>query len=583
MARRRPQTSDTTNEKQKQYPDYDDFLYDDLQEDNQVERSDPFQDKKTSGEGRNRVAPMQQRRKRRWYDVLARDVDPSEEEEDTFEEVHDTTSDDGDSESDTPEEALAKLSRSQEARAPKARKKPVKKSAEDEDDIADDASDRTSDDDAEETESTEDDEEAIKRAEKASRFARKQKRERTVRAGAEEKKKLRARRRLGVIVITILITAVLGCMFFARVTGYDILSTPENGISTVLTPVQSLFSSIVDSVVDYLQTLKVRANLETEYNNLRAENEELTYQAMLVEELQTQLSQYEDMYDEVSANSNMNPIVCQVIDRSDTNYFATFVINKGSRDGIEDYMAVTMSGALVGYTENVKESTSTVRCIIDSEASIAALIQSSRDQGTIKGTLGVDGTYLCRMYYLSEDHLPRPGDTVVTSGVGMSFPKGIPIGTVRESTRGMESNKQYIVVEPLVDFEHIEYVIVLRYQPAAEAVTGRESSSVTSDFVALETARPYPTLRISSSNFVTAAPAEADTEEEEVTPSPTPTETPSPTPAPTDTPKPTETVPVYEYQLVSSGPTATPTASPTPSPTPYITLNPGDMTYEEDD
>ncbi len=554
MARRRPQTPDTADQEKKQYPDYDNFLYDDLQEDTQVERSDPFNERHGAGQMRNQVAPMQQRRKRRWYDVLTRDVDPAEEE--TEEQDDDTVSSqdrDDDTQSDTPEEAMAKLLGSQQ-QSSSGKKKAAKTAS-------------TASKDEEQGE------------EKRSSFGLKQKREKTVRAGAEEKKKFLARRRLGILVVTLLITLVLGSMFFARVTGYSVLTIPENGVSSFITPIQSFFSSITDSVVSYLRTLKLRANLETEYNNLRAENEQLVYQAMLVDELQTQLSQYEDMYDEVSANSNMNPIVCQVIDRSDTNYFATFVINKGSRDGIEDYMAVTISGALVGYTENVKEATSTVRCIIDSEASIAALIQSSRDQGTIKGTLGIDGTYLCRMYYLSDDHLPRPGDTVVTSGVGMSFPKGIPIGTVRESTRGMESNKQYIVVEPIVDFEHIEYVIVLRYKPAAEAVTGRDSTSSSMTFVALETARPYPTLRISSSNFGTATPAPSV----EVTPSPTPTATPSPTPAPTDTPAPTIAVPVYEYQPVSTGPTATPTASPTPSPTPYITLNPGDMTYEEDE
>ncbi len=554
MARRRPQTPDTADQEKKQYPDYDNFLYDDLQEDTQVERSDPFNERHGAGQMRNQVAPMQQRRKRRWYDVLTRDVDPAEEEsEEQDDNAPSSQEADDDTLSDTPEEAMAKLLGSQQ-QSSSSKKKAAKTAS-------------TASKDEEQGE------------EKRSTFGLKQKREKTVRAGAEEKKKFLARRRLGILVVTLLITLVLGSMFFARVTGYSVLTIPENGVSSFITPIQSFFSSITDSVVSYLRTLKLRANLETEYNNLRAENEQLVYQAMLVDELQTQLSQYEDMYDEVSANSNMNPIVCQVIDRSDTNYFATFVINKGSRDGIEDYMAVTISGALVGYTENVKEATSTVRCIIDSEASIAALIQSSRDQGTIKGTLGIDGTYLCRMYYLSDDHLPRPGDTVVTSGVGMSFPKGIPIGTVRESTRGMESNKQYIVVEPIVDFEHIEYVIVLRYKPAAEAVTGRDSTSSSMTFVALETARPYPTLRISSSNFGTATPAPSV----EVTPSPTPTATPSPTPAPTDTPAPTIAVPVYEYQPVSTGPTATPTASPTPSPTPYITLNPGDMTYEEDE
>ncbi len=107
----------------------------------------------------------------------------------------------------------------------------------------------------------------------------------------------------------------------------------------------------------------------------------------------------------------------------------------GSNDGVADYMAVTMEGALVGYTYNVSETKSSVRTIIDSSASIAALISSTRDQGTVRGTLGVDGSAMCRMYYLPDDHLPRPGDMVVTSGVGMSFPKGIPIGTVRVCDR----------------------------------------------------------------------------------------------------------------------------------------------------
>ena len=54
---------------------------------------------------------------------------------------------------------------------------------------------------------------------------------------------------------------------------------------------------------------------------------------------------------------------------------------------------------------------------------------------------------------------------VVTSGIGLQLPKGIPIGTVRESTRGLEDNKQFIVIEPIADFDHIEYVIVYRYRP----------------------------------------------------------------------------------------------------------------------
>ena len=144
---------------------------------------------------------------------------------------------------------------------------------------------------------------------------------------------------------------------------------------------------------------------------------------------------------------------------------------------------------------------------------------------------------MCRMYYLPDDNLPRPGDTVVTSGVGMSFPKGIPIGTVRESTRGMESNKQYIVLEPLADFQHLEYVIVLRYKPVPEAIQGRENGRANVELVPLESARPSPQVpQIASSLFESQNTPDPDATE---TPTPEPTETPSPTPEPTPVPTPT--------------------------------------------
>jgi len=246
-------------------------------------------------------------------------------------------------------------------------------------------------------------------------------------------------------------------------------------------------------------------------------------------------------------------------------------------------MAVTISGSLVGYTENVMPTSSTVRTIIDSEASIAGLISSSRDQGTVRGTLGIDGTAMCRMYYLPDDNLPRPGDTVVTSGVGMSFPKGIPIGTVRESTRGMEANKQYIILEPLADFQHLEYVIVLRYKPMAEAIQGRENGRRSMDLVPLESARPSPVVpQIASSLFESQNTPDPSATE---TPTPEPTETPAPTETPTPAPTPTPEHETIEYIPVvfNAEPTPTPTPTPVPTPTPYITPDPDQMTFEEDD
>ena len=395
---------------------------------------------------------------------------------------------------------------------------------------------------------------------------------------SQENRLTRGLKRVVVVLIMLVIVALAGTRLLYLITGNELAALPENQVASVITPIQSGFSSVVDWVVDYLYKLKLRSRIELEYNNLKQENEQFVYDAMMVEELQQKLSVYENLYDEISVNESMNPLVATVIGRESGNYFSVFTINKGSRDGIQDYMAVTMDGALVGYTYNVSETKSTVRTIIDSEASIAGLISSSRDQGTVRGTLGVDGTALCRMYYLPEDNLPRPGDLVVTSGVGMSFPKGIPIGTVRESTRGMESNKQFVVVEPQADFQHIEYVIVLRYQPEAEAVEERAGSNDSLSISMLDTPAPVPTVQIGNDFFQLA---------------PTPEPTPEPTPTVivdedgteiVVTPAPTQTGPVsYEYQIPSGiatdssyGFTLPPTATPSPTPPPL------DLTVEED-
>ncbi|MEG0048820.1 MAG: rod shape-determining protein MreC [Clostridia bacterium] len=400
----------------------------------------------------------------------------------------------------------------------------------------------------------------------------------TERRKSTDSKARRIWRRVLLIGIVLVLLGLAGSHLLALITGNKLLTIPENGVANVMTPIQSGFSTVVNAVVDYFYKVKLRSRLELEYNNLKQENEQLVYQAMLAEELQKKLSVYENLYGEISQNESLNPLVATVIGREAGNYFSVFTINKGANDGIKEYMAVTMDGALIGYTENVSATKCTVRTIIDNTASIAALISNSRDQGTVRGTLGTDGQAMCRMYYLPTDRLPRPGDLVVTSGVGMSFPKGIPIGTVRESTRGMESNKQFIVVEPKADFEHVEYVIVLRYQPVAEEVENRSNADNNLTFTPLESTKPVPTIKIGSDFY-------------QLAPTPTPSLMPEPSISvgpdgviTTISPKPS--LPPggsYEYQVPSSvktdngyGFTLAPTATPTLTPPPL------DLSVEED-
>ena len=199
----------------------------------------------------------------------------------------------------------------------------------------------------------------------------------TERKRSRDSRLRRALRRVLIVGLVVALLLLAATHLLRLITGYDVLAVPEEGVAAVMTPIQTGFSSVVDWVVDYLYTLKLRSRIELEYNALKTENEQLVYDAMLAEELQHKLTVYENLYDEVAANESLNPLVATVIGRESGNYFSVFTINKGSNDGVEDFMAVTMDGAMVGYTYNVTATKATVRTIIDSEASIAALIQSS--------------------------------------------------------------------------------------------------------------------------------------------------------------------------------------------------------------
>jgi hypothetical protein len=155
----------------------------------------------------------------------------------------------------------------------------------------------------------------------------------------------------------------------------------------------------------------------------------------------------------------------------------------------------------------------------------------------------------------------------------MEFPKGIPIGYVRESTRGLDANKQYIVVDPIADFDHIEYVIVYRYTPTVAEAADNRGAMTEATFIPLPTKFPMAT-------FIGQQTA--------LTPSPSPSPSPSPTPL-EDTTEPLETpaasddvsyndyIPSKETEQIDEE-----KASPTPSAEPTSTFSVEQMTVEDD-
>ena len=385
-------------------------------------------------------------------------------------------------------------------------------------------------------------------------------------------------------LIVVVLLIVMGFMVASRLLPeYEFLNIPRRAIARVMQPVQTYFSTGTDWFVEYVRRLKLRSNIEYEYEQLYEKYDALLSQNMMVNELQTQLNEYSDLMYEMQTHSQFDGVPAKVISTDSTNYFSTLQINIGSNQGIQDYMAVVKAGGLVGYTYDVTETTAKVQTIINSDTSIPALIESTRYQGTVKGTMGINGEPTCRMYYLSENHLPRQGDTVVTSGVGVEFPKGIPIGVVRESTRGMEEGKAFVVIEPIVDFERVEYVIVYRYVPPyTEQAEQRDETDLA--YTGLPTARPVPTFFVSGEGvFNPEAEETPEVEGGELTPAPDTTPGPEDEHGEIAAATATPLVENLSYDDIPGTPTPEPTPSPSPSPTPVPTFSLNNLTQDGED
>jgi rod shape-determining protein MreC len=148
----------------------------------------------------------------------------------------------------------------------------------------------------------------------------------------------------------------------------------------------------------------------------------------------------------------------RVIARNMDQWSNTVVLDKGLSDGIEkDMIAVTNTG-LVGKISGVSRSYSYLLFLSDINFSAAARLQDSRIEGVISGT----GFRRCQLKYVPYEEEVKKGDIVITSGLDLLFPPGIPVGYVSKVNKKDIGMFQDIEVVPFADDAKIEFVAIIR-------------------------------------------------------------------------------------------------------------------------
>ena len=244
---------------------------------------------------------------------------------------------------------------------------------------------------------------------------------------------------------------------------FDVQFTPLNTASGyVFIPMQKGINEIgtwVNGVADNLEKLR----------DVMARNEELQAQ---VHELTTELSTYKmEQYDiedmrkllDLDEQYKYEKIGASIIGKDAGNWFDTFIIDKGSEDGLEVDMNVIAGSGLVGIITNVGPNYANVRSIIDDRNSVSAMVLTTSDKCFVNGDLEMmsEKQVIGFSDLTDEDGKAAVGDQVVTSYTSSKYVPGLLIGQINELNTDPNNLTKSGTITPAVDFEHIKNVLVI--------------------------------------------------------------------------------------------------------------------------
>lgn len=269
---------------------------------------------------------------------------------------------------------------------------------------------------------------------------------------------------------------MIGMICFIAIIGFSLsdrkgLTWPEMFLKDTSGFVQQLFYKPAGYIAGFFEDLKGLREIYEENEQLRLtaaayarDKVKYNFVEKENERLQRELNftkQQKEMYD-------YNYLIAQVISVSNDANNRTMNINLGSKNGIKPDMAVTTVDGLVGMVSSVTPFTATITPITELNEdsptfnSIAATIEGRENEsfGILSSYNKETGRLV--MTKIAENDKMAIGDTVITSGLGNTYPRGLRVGTVETKQVGDFGLTYTATVKLFASFDHLTEVFVVQ-------------------------------------------------------------------------------------------------------------------------
>lgn len=254
----------------------------------------------------------------------------------------------------------------------------------------------------------------------------------------------------------------------------------QDAAGTIVVPFQkgiSRISSFLDSV---RQNFADKQDLIYENEELKTQIERLTTENNKLIQDQSELIRLKQMYQLDEEYSDYPKIAAKIISKDPGNWYDTFMINRGTNDGVRVDNNVIAGKGLVGIVIEAGPSWATVRSIIDDSSNVSAMTVSTADNCVVEGDLELidEGKLRFEQLYDPENKV-TVGERIVTSGISEKYVEGLFIGYVSEVKQDTNNlTKTGTIVTP-VDFRHLQevFVITLNKQDAVYDSPSEETAN----------------------------------------------------------------------------------------------------------
>ena len=264
-------------------------------------------------------------------------------------------------------------------------------------------------------------------------------------------------------LLTILSIICIMLLFFSYSTGFSggPLETVANHI---FIPMQKGIDYIGSTIAISSADTKTRKELVSENESLQAQVEDLNAKISNMELKLKELDELQKLYELDQTYYDYDTTGARIIGKSTSNWFNTFTIDKGTKDGVKVNMNVIADGGLVGIVSSVGDSYAVVRAIIDDTSNVSATISSTEDNCIVSGSLeNMTASNLITFSNLDDsDDKVAIGDMVVTSNISDKYVPGLLIGYVSEVNKDENDLSKSGKITPVVDFKHLSEVLVIK-------------------------------------------------------------------------------------------------------------------------